>query len=450
MLYSAEQLSKELSSLGSYLKRMETTPVTFELEKSKARMLDVLDKASFYLKDLLLTIETSDTLGRLNAIKGAIRLMKSNVDSAENINNLIQVKDFMGLFDLNQLSNISVHHMNDKASDLWYNGNNIYDLDAETLRTLRMLMGASPLNCFFIECKRGFNASTFAMETDTTYGITDNRYDRNIAKSKMTRVIPGKLKGSLISNGYFDVVFTVPYIGYVSKYDYLSKLMEPCEKVEIRSSIKYLRPGGVFCTVLPATRVDDSLALWLSRMLSDDTQLITLNDELERVIIIGQKEPSKEKKEDLYQKLRRIDYDNDTVDIDDVPLSIFKIPQEELVLEYFRGSQLVKEDVIEACNQNSIDSFLNNQTQPLVVKDQSPLLPFNIGQVGLVLTSGCLDGIVKEGEGVYHVIKGMTTKLSETRTEVSDDNTSIKSTETISNQVKINVFTADGEFISLG
>ena len=53
-------------------------------------------------------------------------------------------------------------------------------------------------------------------------------------------------------------------------------------------------------------------------------------------------------------------------------------------------------------------------------------------------------------DGVYHVIKGMTTKLSTTHTEVSDNNQEVKSTETISNQVKINVFTGDGEFISLG
>ena len=28
-----------------------------------------------------------------------------------------------------------------------------------------------------------------------------------------------------------------------------------------------------------------------------------------------------------------------------------------------------------------------------------PLLPFNMGQIGLVLTSGCLDGVVEEYEG---------------------------------------------------
>jgi hypothetical protein len=52
-------------------------------------------------------------------------------------------------------------------------------------------------------------------------------------------------------------------------------------------------------------------------------------------------------------------------------------------------------------------------------------------------------------DGVYHVIKGMTTKLSTVTTDDSEEN-QWKSTETISNRVKINVFTADGKFIELG
>jgi hypothetical protein len=164
---------------------------------------------------------------------------------------------------------------------------------------------------------------------------------------------------------------------------------------------------------------------------------------------MGQKQITNTVKESLYSKLKRIDYDslNDHTVLEP---NMFIIPDEELVLEYFRGSRLDASDVLEAVNVSMINDFLNKQTQPLVVKDQSPLLPFNIGQVGLVLTSGCLDGVVEEMDGVYHVIKGMTTKITDTKTEVSDDNTQIKSTETISNQVKINVFTADGKFISLG
>jgi hypothetical protein len=43
----------------------------------------------------------------------------------------------------------------------------------------------------------------------------------------------------------------------------------------------------------------------------------------------------------------------------------------------------------------------------------------------------------------------MTTKVMTTNREELDDNR-IKCTETINNQVKINVFTADGKFIQLG
>ena len=96
-----------------------------------------------------------------------------------------------------------------------------------------------------------------------------------------------------------------------------------------------------------------------------------------------------------------------------------------------------------------LDNFINSQMDPLVVKDQAPPLPFNIGQVGLVLTSGCLDGVIEEMDGINHVIKGMTTKVMSTNREELDDN-KIKCTETINNQVKINVFTADGKFIQLG
>ena len=96
-----------------------------------------------------------------------------------------------------------------------------------------------------------------------------------------------------------------------------------------------------------------------------------------------------------------------------------------------------------------IDNFMAAQTDPLVVKDQAPLLPFNIGQVGLVLTSGCLDGVIEEMEGINHVIKGMTTKVISTNREDLDDN-KMRCTETINNQVKINIFTADGKYIQLG
>lgn len=70
-----------------------------------------------------------------------------------------------------------------------------------------------------------------------------------------------------------------------------------------------------------------------------------------------------------------------------------------------------------------------------------------MGQIGLVLTSGCLDGVVEEYEGQYHAIKGMVTKVRDFNNSREDnDETSI---ETISNKVQINLLTPDGKFIEL-
>ena len=191
--------------------------------------------------------------------------------------------------------------------------------------------------------------------------------------------------------------------------------------------------------------------MYLSKNLSN-VQVVRLpnGDKLKRITIMGTKNTiNSVSDKDIYNKLKFLNYDTDTISIHDLEMHTYNLPTEELTLEFFRGSQLDISDILDACADNMLDGFLDSQMDPLVVKDQAPLLPFNIGQVGLVLTSGCLDGVIEEMEGINHVIKGMTTKVISTNREDVDDNT-IKCTETINNQVKINIFTADGKYIQLG
>ena len=76
-------------------------------------------------------------------------------------------------------------------------------------------------------------------------------------------------------------------------------------------------------------------------------------------------------------------------------------------------------------------------------------MPFNLGQIGLILTSGELDGIVEEIPGVNHVIKGMTVKTVSSE-EIRDSQTNtVTCKNTISNMVQLNAFTADGDFVSI-
>ena len=71
-----------------------------------------------------------------------------------------------------------------------------------------------------------------------------------------------------------------------------------------------------------------------------------------------------------------------------------------------------------------------------------------MGQIGLVLTSSCLDGVVEEYEGQHHAIKGMVNKIrhTDTNNDVGNEESVL---ETISNKVQINIITPDGQFIEL-
>ena len=92
--------------------------------------------------------------------------------------------------------------------------------------------------------------------------------------------------------------------------------------------------------------------------------------------------------------------------------------------------------------------IINKQNEE---KDKSPLLPFNIGQIGLILSSGSLDGVVEEGHGVCHVIKGMTIKETDTNNEQIVENGRVVTqvTETVRNKVQITALGADGTFYDL-
>ena len=100
-------------------------------------------------------------------------------------------------------------------------------------------------------------------------------------------------------------------------------------------------------------------------------------------------------------------------------------------------------DIVET--SGVLDEFFETQkVEKIGESTTKPLLPFNIGQLGLVLTSGCLDGIIDEGDGHYHLVKGKVSKKSETTREVSDG--VLEESETISNRVEINVLLPNGEY----
>ena len=442
-LYSTEQYIKKANGFKSYITKIKKSD---DFTLVKERLIEALDIMMFHLEDLYLSTD-SRYRRVIETHKTLVQSFINTINMANELDDLVTVTSLLDLLNVDELKDMDEYRLDRDAYNLEYNDYEAFYLNDIYIKTLRKTINNGAINCFFPNCFNATNASLFAEENDLTYGQTD-RYVTN-ARNVLHRLAKGQLKGSTISNNYFDSLFLVSRVGYRESIDHLGVVKEPNERIEIRNHIKYLRPGGLFIITIPYTRLLPSLAMYLSKVISNVMIVKVPNDILKRVTILGTKnEILTVSDPELYRMLKLFNY-NDAISAHELQEGIYTLPTEQLTLEYFRGSELDIDDVLSASTDNMIDTFINAQTDPLVTKDQSPLLPFNIGQVGLVLTSGCLDGVIEEMEGINHVIKGMTTKVISTNREDLDDNT-IKCTETINNQVKINVFTADGKFIQLG
>lgn len=444
-VYMVQIYLNNLQALKTYVNKLDVNVKFYDLDKIKAKINEQIEKIEWQLKD----ISTIMSFRRCYADhKNLYTVIKERTKTADTLEKLIEIKTYINMLHEEDFEELRLYDLSNAADNHYYGNYRLVEMPIDYTRSLyRTIKNTNELNIFMPECFYGTTIASFASSKDKTFGNASSYIGD--ARSRMTRVIKGGLKGSHITNNYFDVVFMVPEVQFKLEQDPFGKIKEPKEKVFIKNCIKYCRQNGLLVMTIPVTRLDANFALYLSKILSDNTVVTKIPDDpMNRITIMGQKQITNKIKPELYERLKYINYD--TIPLTDTLRPTFEIPTEQLTLDFFRGSTLDTEDILEALQPALINNFLDNQTQPLIVKDQSPLLPFNIGQVGLVLTSGCLDGVVEEVDGVYHVIKGMTTKLTTTQTEISEENNKVKSTETISNQVKINVFTADGEFISLG
>ena len=139
-------------------------------------------------------------------------------------------------------------------------------------------------------------------------------------------------------------------------------------------------------------------------------------------------------------------------DLDTEPSTIYDLDLPDVEISLFRGSVLDEDELSEIIlNDGIFDEFLTSLDRDENNKDTRPLLPFNIGQVGLILSSGSLDGIVEEPDGTKHVIKGMTIKETDSSSEFRTENgvTITESTEVIRNKVQITAIDSDGTIYNL-
>lgn len=132
---------------------------------------------------------------------------------------------------------------------------------------------------------------------------------------------------------------------------------------------------------------------------------------------------------------------------EDISLRTSSAPDNEVTFRSIYIDVFEVEDVLKNMPK-ALVKFKQNINQARMLKTDEeirrPMLPFNAGQLGLVLVSGYVDGIIDEGDGNYHVIKGSVSKQKEDPVRRENDNTSYQFITTNSHKTVVTIVTGDG------
>ena len=339
---------------------------------------------------------------------------------------------------------------------LWDNlGSSAADFGSEAINLIQdaIQWQGRPITLFNINCtaKNSIKGLDNPKHTLKFYGADARKTLSSSQRTEYQRVIYGGLKGSAISNDTFDILACLPVL--TQNKTIKNNTIVKNEQEIAQRSLEYLRPGGIFIYALPYYRFYNTLCTFLARSLTN-VQVFTTYEERysgsKLVYVIGNKQELQPLPDmQLYRTLRGLPLHWDRL-VAEVPKALkpISLPEGIVQVKRFRGSEFNEEEVVELYSTSKCTSdFWKAQTvEKLSESKERPLLPFSIGQLGLVLTSGCLDGIVDEGNGYKHVVKGRVIKRVD-RYENLDRNTNrVQVESTTSKRVEINAFLADGTY----
>lgn len=312
------------------------------------------------------------------------------------------------------------------------------DIDHMKLIKKALKFPETSVNFFDPCCGCGLALETLTRGTESvTYGVEIDESRGEEAEGRLHRVGFGSFFHSMMSREAFHALFlNPPYMSVIGE----GGIKARSEKRFLVESLHHLMTGGVLMYVIPYYR----LTYDICRVLCDNFENISVYKFLDgefskykQIVVMG----IKKKKEDGSENAERLaDF---AMFPDNIPLitelkhECYTLPDREKAVEVFKGAKFnLGELKRQLAKSKSIDMLFEKSR--IDASEKRPLLPLNIGQVGLIGGSGLINGFV-DCE-TPHVIKGRVIKEVK-RYEDTDLNTL---TETRVNRMLFNVLTADG------
>ncbi len=294
------------------------------------------------------------------------------------------------------------------------------------------------VNLFDPCCGEGFALEMLGMDMDCiTFGTEIDELRGKESEKRLDRVGFGSYFHSSIRHDSFHGIFlNPPYLNVIGT----NGIKARSEKRFLVESIHHLMPKGVLMYIIPYYR----LTFDICRVICDNFEKVSvyrfLDNEFSKykqILVMGIKKSKDDGSEQAEILSQYAMLPERIPSIDTLQPESYELPGVEKNVDLFKGAkfnlgelqrQLAKSKSINILFEKSrIDSM-----------EKRPLLPLNIGQVGLIGGSGLINGYV-DCENP-HVIKGRVIKEVVTR-ENGEMGTV---TETRINRMLFNVLTTDG------
>ncbi len=315
-----------------------------------------------------------------------------------------------------------------------------YPTDLEHVRRIKSALKFPDMrvNLFDPCCGEGFALEMLGEDTDCiTFGTEIDEARGKESETRLDRVGFGSYFHSTIRNESFHAVFlNPPYLNVIGENGVKAR----SEKRFLVESIHHLMPKGVLMYIIPYYR----LTFDICRVICDNFENVSVYRFLDKefskykqVLVMGikkNKDDGSEQAEILSQYAMLPDK---IPSIDTLKSESYKLPETDKNVDLFKGAQFnLGELQRQLAKSKSINILFEKSRIDAIEK--RPLLPLNLGQVGLIGGSGLINGYV-DCENP-HVIKGRIIK----EVSIRENEELGTVTETRINRMLFNVLTPNG------
>lgn len=310
--------------------------------------------------------------------------------------------------------------------------------------------GDVTVNLFDPCCGCGLALRTLAGEHNcVTYGVEIDRHRAEESLTRLDRVGFGSYFRSRISNEAFHLMLlNPPYLSVMTENGNNSR----SEKRFLIDSISHLIYGGVLIYIIPYYRLTPDICRVLGDNFEDLTVWKFMGDEFKRfkqIAVIGKRIKRRDGSVFVTELAELAVSPDKIAELSELPKNRYTLPKIEKKVELFKGAEFNVAELSEQLSKSNSFSRLFEKSK-LDSEIKRPLLPLNLGQVGLIGGSGLINGLVEYD--TPHIIKGRIVKENRVTKEENVNNKGEKISETVhetcSNKMIFNLLTPQ-DFLSL-